>query len=251
MRSRTRTSEAHSAKLGNLNSSQFPIDFLISAFKDFKIGIAVVDRQLRFKAINCVLAEMNKLPTAAHIGKPLHEILGPLIAKVAPPLEQVFTTGRPLPKVELSGILPTRPDPVNWIQCFFPLVNNRGRVVEIGAFVIEGKSSPTHLASPDPVQRATNAEAFYDSNRAPHLGANHDSDFTGACHPGLILSGREREVLRLLATGNSNKEISSALAISVKTVETYRSRVMLKTHAPSLTHLVHYAIRHQIVKVQG
>ncbi len=65
----------------------------------------------------------------------------------------------------------------------------------------------------------------------------------------LDLSPREREVLALLATGRSNKEISSILAISVKTVESHRARVMLKLRAPSLVHLVHYAIRHRIVEL--
>lgn len=64
------------------------------------------------------------------------------------------------------------------------------------------------------------------------------------------LSGREQDVLRLLAVGKCNKEISTILKISVKTVETYRARVMLKTRASSLAHLVHYAIRHGIVEIQ-
>ena len=65
------------------------------------------------------------------------------------------------------------------------------------------------------------------------------------------ISKREQEVLRWLATGKSNKEISSLLDLSVKTVETYRSRLMLKLQAPSLVHMVHYAIRHRIVEIQG
>jgi DNA-binding CsgD family transcriptional regulator len=222
------------------NSIGFPTEYLFSAFSKYKIGIAVVDRRLRFNTINRTLAEMNNLPLEAHLGKPLREVLGPLFIKVEPLLEQVFTTGQPLPSVELSGKLPTRPDPVQWLQFFFPLVDNCGRVTEIGAFVIERKSSSTLQISFDPAL-------------SPENGAGHmdHSELADAYRTGALLSGREREVLRLLATGKSNKEISSALTISVKTVETYRSRVMLKIHAPSLIHLVHYAIRHQIVELQG
>ena len=64
------------------------------------------------------------------------------------------------------------------------------------------------------------------------------------------LSPREQQVLRYLALGRSNKEISVDLGISVKTVETHRARIMLKTQASSLVRLVHYAIRHKMVELQ-
>jgi two-component system response regulator NreC len=64
------------------------------------------------------------------------------------------------------------------------------------------------------------------------------------------LSVREVDVLKLLAIGNCTKEIASVLGISPKTVDSYRSRLMLKINARSLAHLVHYAIRHQIVELQ-
>jgi DNA-binding CsgD family transcriptional regulator len=66
--------------------------------------------------------------------------------------------------------------------------------------------------------------------------------------PADILSARELEVLSLLAQGKSNKEVGSALAISQKTVATYRSRVKRKLGLKSLVELVHYAIRNGIVK---
>lgn len=64
------------------------------------------------------------------------------------------------------------------------------------------------------------------------------------------LSARELDVLRLLAIGYGSKQVASALSISPKTVESHRSRIMLKTGVTSLAHLVHYAIRHQIVEIQ-
>jgi len=194
---------------------------------------------------------MNNLPLEAHLGKPLRDVLGPLTMEVEPLLEHVFTTGQPLPSVELSGKLPTRPDPVQWLQFFFPLVDNCGQVVEIGAFVMERKSSSTLQVSFDPALSPANGAGPQNNCRTSHSEAMDHSELADACQTGALLSGREREVLRLLATGKSNKEISSVLTISVKTVETYRSRLMLKIHAPSLIHLVHYAIRHQIVELQG
>jgi DNA-binding NarL/FixJ family response regulator len=62
------------------------------------------------------------------------------------------------------------------------------------------------------------------------------------------LSGREQEILQLLAEGRSNKEVASALAISVKTVETHRTNIMRKLDLHSLSDLVRYAVRNKIVE---
>jgi DNA-binding NarL/FixJ family response regulator len=62
-----------------------------------------------------------------------------------------------------------------------------------------------------------------------------------------LLTARERQVLQLLAEGKSNKEIGAFLAISAKTVETYRARIMSKLGLRSMNHLVRYAIRHRII----
>jgi len=62
------------------------------------------------------------------------------------------------------------------------------------------------------------------------------------------LSPREKEILRLLAEGKANKDVAAILGISVKTVETYRVRVLHKLNLDSLVGLVHYAIRHQIIQ---
>ena len=67
----------------------------------------------------------------------------------------------------------------------------------------------------------------------------------GTVHPQLgqvaELSERETDVLRLVAGGHSNKEISARLNISVKTVETYKARAMEKLGYRSRVELVRYA----------
>lgn len=62
------------------------------------------------------------------------------------------------------------------------------------------------------------------------------------------LSAREREIVRLLAEGKSNKEIGATLNISVKTVETHRANIMRKLDIHSISDLVHYAIRNRWVE---
>jgi DNA-binding NarL/FixJ family response regulator len=62
------------------------------------------------------------------------------------------------------------------------------------------------------------------------------------------LTPREREIVQLLAEGKSNKEVASALNISVKTAETHRSRIMAKLQLRSIGELVRYAVRNRIVE---
>jgi DNA-binding NarL/FixJ family response regulator len=66
--------------------------------------------------------------------------------------------------------------------------------------------------------------------------------------PGEQLTGREREILQMLAEGNSNKDIATALSISVKTAETHRGNILRKLGLHSLTELIRYAIRNQIIE---
>lgn len=54
---------------------------------------------------------------------------------------------------------------------------------------------------------------------------------------------REEEVLRLIAQGHSNKEISSQLKIAVKTVESHKAKVMQKLDLRNRTEIVRYAVR--------
>ncbi len=61
------------------------------------------------------------------------------------------------------------------------------------------------------------------------------------------LSDREREVLRLLALGHTNQEISKSLFISVRTAETHRAHIMQKLRASTRAELVRYAIAHGLL----
>jgi DNA-binding NarL/FixJ family response regulator len=62
------------------------------------------------------------------------------------------------------------------------------------------------------------------------------------------LTAREREVVQLLAEGNSSKEAAVLLNLSVKTIETHRTNVMHKLDVHSVAGLVRYAVRNSIVQ---
>jgi len=60
-------------------------------------------------------------------------------------------------------------------------------------------------------------------------------------------TAREREILRLLVMGKTNKEIGSLLGITVRTVETHRAKIMLKLGVHSIAELIHFAMERGLV----
>jgi DNA-binding CsgD family transcriptional regulator len=215
----------------DLISRYIPREYLLSAVDASAIGIVICDRRLRYKALNRSVAKINNVPVEAHLGHTFHEILGNFADRVAPLWESVFASGQRLSNFEVTGQLPKRSDVGRWIVNLFPLTDSRGRVAQVGCFVIEISSPP--IPSLSPTSEITSATGHQPSI-PEHLRRT-------------LLSPREEEIVRLVAEGKSNKDISSLLAISVRTVETYRSRLMLKLHTPSIAHLVQYAVRNRIV----
>jgi DNA-binding NarL/FixJ family response regulator len=80
-----------------------------------------------------------------------------------------------------------------------------------------------------------------DTVAADFVRMRHDAPERG---PLERLSAREREVLQLVAEGKSSAEIAARLLLSVKTVETYRSRLMEKLDIHDLSGLIRFAILH-------
>jgi DNA-binding NarL/FixJ family response regulator len=72
----------------------------------------------------------------------------------------------------------------------------------------------------------------------------HHIKSSGETSPLDRLSPREKEVLQLVVEGESSAEIASVLSLSVKTVETYRSRIFTKLEIDDLPSLVKFAIQH-------
>ena len=65
--------------------------------------------------------------------------------------------------------------------------------------------------------------------------------------PHEALSDREYQVLRMIAAGKTVKDIAGELSLSIKTVSTYRSRIMEKMKMKTNAEVMHYVIRHQLL----
>jgi two-component system, NarL family, invasion response regulator UvrY len=79
--------------------------------------------------------------------------------------------------------------------------------------------------------------------------ANQLAAYLGTGRPATshdLLSNREMEVLRLLGKGKSVSMIAAEIALSVKTVSTYRARLLEKLHLMSTADLIRYAIEHRL-----
>src|ERR1700674_802596 len=100
---------------------------LNSIYDTAPVGLAFIDRDLRFVRINDALAEINGLPAAAHVGKRPSELypqlpLSPSIRDVEKDLRRVLETGEPILDVELSGETAASPGTHRfWLNSWYPV----------------------------------------------------------------------------------------------------------------------------------
>ena len=119
------------------------------------------------------------------------------------------------------------------------------RVIQAGAHGYVSKEAP-----PAEVLRAI--ESVYEGE--PHFSEDIRRDALnqfviggGKKPPFAQLTSREREVLILIADGQSNKEIADRLNIGVRTIETHRERIMRRLNIHSVAGLTKYAIANGLV----
>ena len=111
--------------------------FLAAYFSASRVGLVVLDSDLRFVAINQTLAEINGIPAEAHLGKTVREMLGDLAEVIEPSFRRVLATQQPVLNLEISSVLPTRTEPGHWIGHYIPIQDATGRVTQIGGVVVE------------------------------------------------------------------------------------------------------------------
>ena len=74
-----------------------------------------------------------------------------------------------------------------------------------------------------------------------------DLEITTGRPPHESLSDREDQVMCMIASGKTLKEIAEKLSLSIKTISTYRSRILEKMNMKSNAELTHHAIKNQLV----
>jgi two-component system invasion response regulator UvrY len=119
------------------------------------------------------------------------------------------------------------------------------RTIRAGASAYLTKNSPTDLLI-SVIRRLANGGRYIDPKLAEKLLFDLGSPSTISPHS--ILSDRELHVLKLIAAGVSLTEISQKLALSAKTVSTYRARILEKMRMQNNAQLVRYVAEHKLLE---
>jgi DNA-binding NarL/FixJ family response regulator len=119
------------------------------------------------------------------------------------------------------------------------------RLLKAGAAgYLTKQSVPDELV--DAIRRVVSGGKYVSPSLAEKLALQLDRDFANPPHE--VLSDREFQVLRLIASGRTVSEIATELSLSVKTVSTYRSRILEKMNLNSNAELIRYAIENGLIE---
>jgi signal transduction histidine kinase len=114
------------------------VALLDTVFRGTPIGLAFVDRELRFVRINDALAALNRTTVEAHLGRTVSEVLGESASLVVPLFEEVFRTGAPVLDREIVIEARDRDDdPRTFLASYYPVPAPDGRTEWVGCMVSE------------------------------------------------------------------------------------------------------------------
>ena len=121
------------------------------------------------------------------------------------------------------------------------------RLLQAGAVGFIGKGAPgSEIAGA--ILKVANKGTYLPPDlleTLPHRMAAGSGEYAS---PVQALSDRELQVLKLLAEGNTGREIGEQLHLSVKTVDTYRARLLAKLRLETTSDLIRFAIRNGVIE---
>ena len=118
------------------------------------------------------------------------------------------------------------------------------RAFKAGAFgYLTKESSPTELI--EAVRKVSIGKKYVSSSLAETLASHLEARSEKPLH--YTLSDREYEVMCMIASGKTVKEIAGELTLSVKTISTYRARILEKMDMKNNAQLTHYTIQNRLI----
>jgi two-component system invasion response regulator UvrY len=118
------------------------------------------------------------------------------------------------------------------------------RVLRAGASgYLTKESAPDELITA--IRKISQGRKYITSSLAERLASEMEIDSEKPLHE--TLSDREYQVLRMIAAGKTITQIAENLSLSIKTVSTYRTRIMEKMNMKTTAELMHYAINHHLL----
>jgi two-component system invasion response regulator UvrY len=115
------------------------------------------------------------------------------------------------------------------------------RALKAGASGYVAKDSASERLV-EAIRKAIRGGRYVSAALAEKLAADLSRDVSPVSHE--ILSDREFEVMRMIAEGKTTTAIADLLSLSVKTVSTYRARILEKLQLETTSELIRYAINH-------
>jgi two-component system invasion response regulator UvrY len=145
----------------------------------------------------------------------------------------------------LKQLKSTRPDLPVLVLSMHPEEQYAVRVLKAGAAgYLTKESAPDELVTA--IRRVSIGRKYVSSTLAEKLVFDLQHDTQKPLHE--TLSDREYQVMCMIASGKRAKEIAEELYLSIKTISTYRSRILEKMKMKNNAELTHYAIKHGLVK---
>lgn len=105
------------------------------------------------------------------------------------------------------------------------------------------ESTPNELIGA--IEKISAGKKYVSSSLAETLACHLETTFGKPLHE--TLSDREFEVMRMIASGKTVKEIAEELSLSIKTISTYRTRILEKMNMKNNAQLTHYTIQNKLV----
>ncbi|HET7584077.1 MAG TPA: ATP-binding protein [Gemmatimonadaceae bacterium] len=132
-----RTDHVRSGAMAAVREREHALALLDALLASAPMGFALHNRDLRYLRINRVLAEINGVPIADHIGHTMRDVVPTIAPIVEPVLERVLATGEPIVDMELTGSTAASSEQRYWLASYFPVRSAANETIGVGAMVLD------------------------------------------------------------------------------------------------------------------
>jgi two-component system invasion response regulator UvrY len=208
------------------------------------IRILLVDDHAMFReGLKQILAKHSDIRVIDEAGNGQEVIAKVLQHKLDVILLDISLPGRSGPDL-LGEIKKIKPELAILVLSMHPEDQYAVRLMKAGALgYITKESAPEELISA--IRKVATGRHYISSTLAEEMAVALETDMPKFPHS--TLSNREFEVMRMLASGKTLKDIAGELLISEKTVTTYRARILEKMKLHNNVELTLYAIEHKLL----
>jgi DNA-binding NarL/FixJ family response regulator len=208
------------------------------------IRILIVDDHVMFReGLKQILAKHSDMRVVDEAGSGQEAMERVLRHKLDVVLLDISLPGRSGPEL-LSEIKKNKPDLAVLVLSMHPEDQYAIRMMKAGALgYMTKESAPEELISA--IRKVSTGSRYISSKLAEEMAVALDINTPKFPHQ--MLSNREFQVMRMLASGKSLKEIADEMIISEKTVTTYRARILEKMNLHNNVELTLYAIENKLL----